>query len=1092
MTVHPERRADLRLPTLETPQDLACLAQHWGLAPVVQAEPLTLEPHTRAICIARTEGLELYRVDHPGAPPAHARLKTWMRHLHAHGPGPHHRIIAAYTPTSQDAFTLAAPLLGEPRLTLVTSRIPTTARTPDDTLTLETLLEVGAHASGTAEVLLLGLERVLERRPLGQAFVRDFRAASQRLAQAWNHVPEDAHHDRHELAFVTLSRLLFLSFVQARGWLDQQPDFLAARIAQAEARGADPYREVLLPLFHGALNTPVHARSARARQLGAIPFLNGGLFAESPAEQAHPRRTLPTALLRTLIDELFAPYIFTTAERAEHQRSIDPVMLGQVFEALMQPEERNASGSFYTPQRIVRRLVTESLVAHAEHALPHVERHALIALFHDAKAAALTTEDARTLDHHLHHLRILDPAAGSGAFIVGAFHALQRARTALAQRLGPDALAPRALRLHIATHNLYGVDLLPRAIRLCELRLWLALSSGMEATDPTQLPPLPNLDLRLRTGDSLLEPYPTHLPETSPEHGHRLIALKNRYLHATQDAKAQLALEITRQERALFAHQLEQATTALDTRLGALQRLAKNPDLFGGPRGLNTEERTLREQLIEERARLETHRRQLSDPNAPLPGFAYALHFAEITQAGGFDIVIGNPPWLRPHRQSRSQKLALRKRYQVYHHGSWKPGATLGRGLKAPQVDLSAVFVERALRLAAPEAIVCMLVPAKLFRSLSGASLRRVIDTSAHTLGLIDWSRAPDRLFGRASTFPAMLLLRKSRDSERPPVVIERARPDGHFERFSLPARDLPLHTGDAASPWILVEPGHRHALRSMARAGCELGCHRRLMRGIVTGSNRVFIPRNVVAPPGAPHLIAHFRGPRESHIERELFVPALSGADIGAFAAHPSRLLLMPHDTTGAPLPALPRGAAEHLAHHRSALLARSDLRASQPPWTLFRVRPECFGPKVVWRDIAKRLEAAFVPASNPHPILGHTPIVPLNTVYYCPVPDPDTGYLLAALLNAQPARTFCDAIAEHAKDNHRRFFSWIVGLLPDPLRSLDPSLRQELIDASQALHGHTPTPLDPERREILLARINTLIRAAYLRDDLALRRVS
>src|SRR5690606_5809161 len=196
-----------------------------------------------------------------------------------------------------------------------------------------------------------------------------------------------------------------------------------------------------------------------------------------------------------------------------------------------------------------------------------------------------------------------------------------------------------------------------------------------------------------------------------------LATAKVAYLDAAGAAKAALRRSIEALESRVFEALIDDGILRLERRLTALSRLETAPNLFGHPRGLKPEEQTLRdglegriEQLRSELEALATGRGQ--------PFFAFGLHFAEVVRDGGFDVIVGNPPWVRPHRQSRELKSRIRKRYQSCHRSTWATGARLGRSLKAGQVDLSAVFIERALQLVAPGGVVSMLVPAKLFAAL--------------------------------------------------------------------------------------------------------------------------------------------------------------------------------------------------------------------------------------------------------------------------------------------------------------------------------------------------------------------------------------
>src|SRR5690606_9419126 len=311
---------------------------------------------------------------------------------------------------------------------------------------IETRVEAGRVSDRRAGVLVLELEELRGRRPIGRAFVGDFRRAWQRLADGWTGVPFEDIDARRELALITLSRLLFLAFVQARGWLDGRMHYLNEEAARVSAKGeVSVFKGLLTPLFFGVLNTPVDERSPRALELGEIPYLNGGLFSEDPIEQRFRDRDVANPVLLEIFEEVFGKYVFCGSEAelqtrfsvdgdAEVRGAIDPAMLGHVFESLMADSERGESGSFYTPRHVVARIVREALVVYCADVLErhahrtHVPsltngklRQALEAVFESGEVERLSVEEARVLDRALARVRVLDPAAGSGAFVIGAF-----------------------------------------------------------------------------------------------------------------------------------------------------------------------------------------------------------------------------------------------------------------------------------------------------------------------------------------------------------------------------------------------------------------------------------------------------------------------------------------------------------------------------------------------------------------------------------------------------------------------------------------------------------------------------------------------
>jgi hypothetical protein len=929
----------------------------------------------------------------------------------------------------------------------------------------------------TMESLLVELEAVALRAPLGRDFLKDFRWARKRMNEAWSGLDAAGAEQgrvRQELSMITLNRLIFLSFVQERGWLDKRPQFLSEVFAQALQRGQNLYREVLCPLFFGVLNTPPEQREAYAQSWGQIPFLNGGLFASSHWEKCFPERGLDNRVLLEVVQRLFERYEFSPNETAElpgNRRCVDPVILGRVFEALMEQDQRSQSGSFYTPRHVVQRMVQEAFGAlfldlcqqcsatSGQELDSAIER---LCVEHDA--SGLSPELACSLDRRLASIRILDPAAGSGAFVLGAFDALVSIRMALSERFGvPHAL--HELARHVATHNLYGVDLLPEAIRLCELRLWLALSMGEPQQAIKEIEALPNLDLCLRQGDALVEVQDTALSDDELDSlRSEMIVLKSAYACSSGAEKAQLASRISGCERAMFVRRSALLLEKLEAQLEAFDSLAASPSLLSQPRGLRAPELELCAQLRAQHKLLSETLEQARRCER-LPEFNFALHFPEVSCAGGFDLLIGNPPWVRPHHLSVTTKRAMRQRFRVCYRSAWRPGAGLGGGLAAGQVDMAAVFAERSWQLLRPGGVSALLLPSKLFTALGAGAFRRECLRMSRPLLIVDWSR--QRLFG-ASTYPAFLLSRRQSEELRGQETVLRVERHGtEAESFHLPRRRISLVSGDTASPWLLLAPdaeGRRHPFSHHQHL---LGQRFELRRGVLTGCNELFVP-SAVLPEGSLCRLRLANG-EEPVVESAMLYPLLRGCDVAPYQAGVQRSLLMTHRRDGEVLPALPRETAAFLSRHLETLQGRADYRQRMPPWTLFRVHAALFGPKVLWRDIAKRVEAVYLP-SQPQ----EKPAIALNSLYYCSVRSDAEGYLLSAYLNSSFVRQRCEALAEPAQGGHFRFFSWVMGLLPWPFEDVPKAYRDEICALSQSLHqGQTP---EPQRRSSL-RRVDELV---------------
>ena len=198
-------------------------------------------------------------------------------------------------------------------------------------------VDVLTHARWVA---ILGREAVTRR------FYRDLEGLVAALAtRALGSAPADA---RREIALLYASRLLFLSFLEAKEWLDGDRSFLARRYDECTADRGAFQRRVLVPLFFGTLNTRTGARAARARALGRVPFLNGGLFARSPVERRYHALEFRDEELGAFLSDLLGRYRFTAREESTDwsEAAIDPEMLGRAFESMMASHERHSTGAF--------------------------------------------------------------------------------------------------------------------------------------------------------------------------------------------------------------------------------------------------------------------------------------------------------------------------------------------------------------------------------------------------------------------------------------------------------------------------------------------------------------------------------------------------------------------------------------------------------------------------------------------------------------------------------------------------------------------------------------------------------------------------
>lgn len=400
-----------------------------------------------------------------------------------------------------------------------------------------------------------------------------------------------------------LERLIFLYFLQNRGWLNRDRRYLLSAFQQYTTKPEQYsyYHEFLDKLFWTLATAP-----GSAARLSGIPFLNGGLFDDDEFLQTPNRRTNPPLKVRNktmqyVFGELLEAFNFTVTEDTplNQEVAVDPEMLGKVFESIvlhaedadpdaMAPDKRKDTGSYYTPRIVVHFICREVLY---QYLLWHLagddwgpRLKGLLYFEHtdgfdeeekELLKRTITPDQARTVLELVKPLKCCDPAVGSGAFPVGLMQELVNLRRLLETVLNGyrDPVVSHGstwlhdTKAHIVENCLFGVDIQQQAIEICRLRLWLSLvvdydlgldpfsaeqRQFMEAID--RMSQLPNLEMNFRRGDSLHDHIcgvpVVILPERSMRHfeDFKKIAKLGKDLHQAKksDRKKRLRLAILR------------------------------------------------------------------------------------------------------------------------------------------------------------------------------------------------------------------------------------------------------------------------------------------------------------------------------------------------------------------------------------------------------------------------------------------------------------------------------------------------------------------------------------------------------------------
>jgi hypothetical protein len=416
-----------------------------------------------------------------------------------------------------------------------------------------------------------------------------------------------------------------------------------------------------------------------------------------------------------------------------------------------------------------------------------------------------------------------------------------------------------------------------------------------------------------------------------------------------------------------------------------------------------------------------------------LASFDYRTQFADVMANGGFDLVAGNPPWVRAEELPRAGRQELAERYRWFRTAG-------GRGYRnAP--DLAVAFIERGIELLAPGGVLAFVVPAKLAAAGYATALRHGLasGTTLHQVAAIEPTAA---VRFDATVYPmALVAARRRSDAD-------------HVVQVGDGAEGVRQRELTGGGPWLLHGTSVRRALARLGDAHPHLGDHVRARLGVKTGADDVYLTD-------------------EPDIEAPLLRRAVRGRDVSAFRSGTGPWLRWPCDASGTPLPALPPRAAAWAARHRTTLMARADFRGG-PPWALFRTTGADAACRLVWADLGRRLAVATLhePEARTH--------VPLNTCYVATAADARSALALTALLNSRWLRAFAAAMAPPAASGFRRFNARVVEALPCPDDAVHDATLAELAaqaaaggDVQEAIDRHAADllGLDAEERRALAA---------------------
>ena len=551
--------------------------------------------------------------------------------------------------------------------------------------------------------------------------------------------------------------------VKGQPWGTGPKDFMRRLFKLAESKNVNFFEHYLEPLFYEALNENRGENGYCPKLHCRIPFLSGGLFepidgyAWRENNFAIPNEVFSNASKKGLqadgILDIFDRYNFTMSEDEPMERevAIDPEMLGKVFENLLEIKDRKSKGAFYTPREIVHHMCQESLIAYLvrETGVSEMAVRDFILygdfmkdedtvkakregnggmyiseeLFLIDEHGAIIVDRLKDIDKALAEVRVADPAVGSGAFPLGMLNEIVRARQNITAYMaipmsGYDKRymyqtlrSPYTLKYETIKNCIFAADLDPSAVDIAQLRLWLSLVIDDEINPQAQNEleghrnpsPLPNLECNILCGNSLIDEFEGYpLINQSKILG---TAADQQQVNMLTGIFEQLLPELMQTQDELFRCKNANDKKRLKERLTDL----RDALIMGQLQGASAETMSMYE---------------ISKQKASKPYVLWQLDFARVfREKGGFDIVIGNPPYgLLNKKQNQNTSIEATPREVEYYKTNpvYKPA-------KGGMINIFRLFICKSHAIMKRGGNMSLIFPMAFMCDLSAYELRKFL-----------------------------------------------------------------------------------------------------------------------------------------------------------------------------------------------------------------------------------------------------------------------------------------------------------------------------------------------------------------------------
>lgn len=664
-----------------------------------------------------------------------------------------------------------------------------------------------------------------------------------------------------------LGRIVFLHFLQKKGWMgcsvkskewkDGDKKFMQNLYNDFQDKQKF-HSKCLTKLFFNTLNTirendVLEIDGLKGKLNGSrVPYLNGGLF-----DIDNPKETqtidFPEKFFFELLD-FFEQYNFTIDENSpdDHEVGIDPEMLGHIFENLL--EENREKGAFYTPKEVVQYMCKESIIQYLNNHFDASDDIENFVRNHAVSKSFTDRDNAVELNDKLSDIKVCDPAIGSGAFPIGMLQEIFEAKKFIYPYLKTNKeFNPAQVKKDIIQNSIYGVDVEKGAVDIAQLRFWLAL-----VVDETKPHPLPNLDYKIMQGNSLLESYegidlskaalfeepnvtivnPTLFEEPKTEYGFseenrndikQLIS--NYFKEEDKDKKQKIRKDIDRIvldhiDKSLEFHEnrLLIEISDYEKRLeNKTERLTEKQKEQYFARSKELKEIDLRKKHLANRTEA---RNKLLDfeKTDERPYFLWHLFFMDVFEKGGFDVMIGNPPYIQLQKMGKDCDILQEEKFDTFKRTG----------------DIYTLFYEKGISLLKDAGTLSYITSNTWMRTKFGEGLRNYFITKSNPLKLLNFEDT--KIFPSATVEVNIMLTKKEQwNNNLQAVAIKGDYKIGMPINDYLKKRKIELKDLNGES-WVIVEKEDFIIKKQIEEFGVPISeWDVEFYRGFLTGYNDAF-----------------------------------------------------------------------------------------------------------------------------------------------------------------------------------------------------------------------------------------------------------